>query len=183
MIQPFLFDKVNLHDSCGVNNLHGVPGVLGGLFSVAMTAIATEEVYGPALYLVMPNMAPSAENETRLAELQAKLPSIEAGEGRTAWTQVTSDWPGIIDEALIMHQALMQLASLGVTMAMAVVGGLITGYIIHIDWIFSILKDHELFDDSEFFDIPEDDGEPVRSAPLAVSTVEQSFGNHTIMPG
>ena len=82
-----------------------------------------------------------------------------------------------------MHQALMQLASLGVTMAMAVVGGLITGYIIHIDWIFSILKDHELFDDSEFFDIPEDDGEPVRSAPLAVSTVEQSFGNHTIMPG
>ena len=82
-----------------------------------------------------------------------------------------------------MHQALMQLASLGVTMAMAVVGGLVTGYIIHIDWIFSILKDHELFDDSEFFDIPEDEGGPVTAAPLAVSTVEQSFGNHTMMPG
>ena len=51
-----------------------------------MTAIATEEVYGPALYLVMPNMAP--ENGTRLAELQAKLPSIEAGLGRTPWEQV-----------------------------------------------------------------------------------------------
>ena len=88
MIQPFLFDKVNLHDSCGVNNLHGIPGILGGLFSVAMTAIATEDVYGPALYLVMPNMAP--ENGTRLAELQAKLPSIEAGAGRTAWDQVTT---------------------------------------------------------------------------------------------
>ena len=91
VIQPFLFDKVNLHDSCGVNNLHGIPGVLGGLFSVAMTAIATEDTYGPALYLVMPNMAPSADNETRLAELQAKLPSIEAGLGRTAWDQVSSE--------------------------------------------------------------------------------------------
>ena len=76
----------------------------------------------------------------------------------------------------------MQLASLGVTMAMAVVGGLVTGYIIHIDWIFSILKDHELFDDSEFFDLDEEE-QPVSAAPLAVSTVEQSFGNHTMMPG
>lgn len=92
VIQPFLFDKVNLHDSCGVNNLHGIPGILGGLFSVAMTAIATEDVYGPALYLVLPNMAP--ENGTSLAELQAKLPSIEAGVGRTAWDQVTAEASG-----------------------------------------------------------------------------------------
>ena len=52
MIQPFLFDKVNLHDSCGVNNLHGIPGVLGGLFSVAMTAIATER--GPMAMMAVP---------------------------------------------------------------------------------------------------------------------------------
>ena len=80
----------------------------------------------------------------------------------------------------------MQLASLGVTMAFAIVGGLITGYIIHIDWIFSILKDHELFDDSEFFagiaDEDEHDGQNRASAPLTVSTVEKSFGNNTI-PG
>ena len=82
----------------------------------------------------------------------------------------------------------MQLASLGVTMAFAIVGGLITGYIIHIDWIFSILKDHELFDDSEFFagladeDELEGQNRASASAPLTVSTVEKSFGNHTI-PG
>ena len=77
-----------MHDSCGVNNLHGIPGILGGLFSVLMVAIANEEVYGPALYVVLPNMAP--ENGTKLEELQAKLPSIEQGLGRTAHEQVNS---------------------------------------------------------------------------------------------
>ena len=46
---------------------------------------------------------------------------------------------------------MIQLAVLGITLAFAVVGGLVTGYIIHIDWIFNILKDHELFEDHEFF--------------------------------
>ena len=69
-----------------------------------------------------------------LAELQSLLPDIEPGLGRTA-----------------REQAMIQLAVLGITLAFAVVGGLLTGYIIHIDWIFNILKDHELFEDHEFF--------------------------------
>ena len=87
VIQPFLFNYINLHDSCGVNNLHGIPGFLGGLFSALMTAIATEEVYGPALYVVIPSMSP--ENGTKLAELQSQLPSIEPGLGRSAQDQVS----------------------------------------------------------------------------------------------
>ena len=102
------------------------------LFSVIMCAIVTEDVYGPALYMILPSMAP--ENGTQLAELQSLLPDIEAGLGRTA-----------------REQAMIQLAVLGITLAFAVVGGLLTGYIIHIDWIFNILKDHELFEDHEFF--------------------------------
>ena len=56
-----------------------------------MTFLATEDVYGPALYVVMPNMAPTAaqDNGTRLAELQARLPMIEEGLGRTAYEQVS----------------------------------------------------------------------------------------------
>ena len=50
-----------------------------------------------------------------------------------------------------MLQAMVQLSVLGITLAFAIVGGLITGYIIHIDCIFNILKDHELFEDHEFF--------------------------------
>ena len=90
VIQPFLYDTLNLHDSCGVNNLHGIPGVLGGLLSVLICSMATENVYGPALYVVLPNMAP--ENGTdKLAMLQAQLPQIEAGPGRTAYEQVSVD--------------------------------------------------------------------------------------------
>ena len=50
-------------------------------------AMANESVYGPALYVVLPNMAP--ENGTdKLASLQAQLPQIEAGLGRSAYEQV-----------------------------------------------------------------------------------------------
>ena len=87
VIQPFLFDTINLHDSCGVNNLHGIPGILGGLLSVLMCAIANEDVYGPALYVVLPNMAPENGTE-KLAMLQSKLSIIEPGVGRTAQQQV-----------------------------------------------------------------------------------------------
>ena len=70
----------------------------------------------------------------------------------------------------------MQLASIGVTLAFAVVGGLITGYIIHIDWIFSILKDHELFDDSEFFaGLEDEEGDSPVTGQLNISSVEQTF--------
>ena len=66
------------------------------LFSVIICAIATEDVYGPALYMLMPNMAP--ENGTQLADLQSLLPDIEVGTGRTAREQarlpfLLSVWP------------------------------------------------------------------------------------------
>ena len=71
----------------------------------------------------------------------------------------------------------MQLASLGVTLGIAVVGGLITGYIIHIDCIFNILKDTELFEDSLFFAGLVDDEEVTEestvSSSINVASVDQ----------
>ena len=79
---------------------------------------------------------------------------------------------------------MVQLACLGMSLAFAIVGGIITGFIIHIDWIFNILKDHELFEDAVFFDgvrdEPEDDDAPVAPAPTTVSSVlDQSFNDQT----
>lgn len=43
--QPFLLDKLKIHDTCGVNNLHGMPGLFGGLLSVLIAGIASSDVY------------------------------------------------------------------------------------------------------------------------------------------
>ena len=44
--QPAMSKYLKLHDTCGVHNLHGMPGVISGLGSVLAAGIATEELYG-----------------------------------------------------------------------------------------------------------------------------------------
>merc|ERR1712128_65754 len=44
-IQPCLLKNLKIHDSCGVNNLHGMPGLFGGLLSVLMAGIASSDTY------------------------------------------------------------------------------------------------------------------------------------------
>jgi ammonium transporter Rh len=46
VFQPALHRALKLHDTCGVHNLHGMPGVLAGLIGALMAAIATEKEYG-----------------------------------------------------------------------------------------------------------------------------------------
>ncbi|XP_032040401.1 ammonium transporter Rh type A [Aythya fuligula] len=38
-LTPVLASKLNIHDTCGVHNLHGLPGVLGGIAGIVVTAI------------------------------------------------------------------------------------------------------------------------------------------------
>ena len=45
-VQPFLYEKLGLHDTCGVHNLHGMPGLLGGICGAVSCAMASETVYG-----------------------------------------------------------------------------------------------------------------------------------------
>ena len=43
--QPFLEKHLKLQDTCGVHNLHAVPGMLGGFIGAIVAAAADESVY------------------------------------------------------------------------------------------------------------------------------------------
>eukprot|EP00056_Hartaetosiga_gracilis_P005353 m.83942 g.83942 ORF g.83942 m.83942 type:complete len:445 (+) comp12139_c0_seq1:157-1491(+) len=45
-LQPYLKRKFGVDDTCGVNNLHGMPGIIGGITSCIACAVATPSVYG-----------------------------------------------------------------------------------------------------------------------------------------
>ena len=102
-LTPWMAKKMRLPDTCGVHNLHGMPGVLAGIVSAIMAALATEDLYHDTLYEHYKAMAPKniSENHNFVAP---------PGEGRTAG-----------------QQAGYQLIALGVTLVIAIVGGLITG--------------------------------------------------------
>ena len=107
-VSKFLEDKANLHDTCGVYNLHGIPGILGGIIGAFATSFAETSI---------------PDKET----LELTFPAIK--EGRT-----TSE------------QAWYQLAALGMTILIAILGGTISGAIA---CCFGAPED--LFDDKEHF--------------------------------
>ncbi|XP_072413276.1 ammonium transporter Rh type A [Chiloscyllium punctatum] len=53
-LTPILASKLKIHDTCGVHNLHGMPGILGGLAGIIASAMASEKVYGPGLIQTFP---------------------------------------------------------------------------------------------------------------------------------
>ena len=91
-----------------------------------------------SLYLIFPRCAPE-EGSDDLARIQGMLGTVEAGEGRTFGTQ-----------------AVMQLVCLCITLAIAVIGGGVTGIIINIESLFDPLRDHELFNDDHYWSLPSD---------------------------
>jgi len=42
-VQSFLCDKLGLHDSCGINNLHGMPSILGAILSIIVPAFGHQK--------------------------------------------------------------------------------------------------------------------------------------------
>uniref|UniRef100_A0A8D0EB80 Rh family C glycoprotein n=1 Tax=Salvator merianae TaxID=96440 RepID=A0A8D0EB80_SALMN len=45
-LTPFLESKLHIQDTCGVHNLHGMPGLIGGIVGAITAAAASESVYG-----------------------------------------------------------------------------------------------------------------------------------------
>ena len=73
VVGSFFYEKLKVHDTCGVHNLHGMPGVMAGLLSVLMVILASEESYGTSLYRVFPYCAP-AEGSHAIKKVQQDFP-------------------------------------------------------------------------------------------------------------
>ncbi|XP_071806133.1 ammonium transporter Rh type B-A-like isoform X1 [Asterias amurensis] len=132
-IQPFLADKLKLHDTCGVHNLHGMPGILAALAGAVAAAMATTELYGDNLYGIFGARAPGKHemdtNSTLIGDGSVLVESRSAGE-----------------------QAAFQLAALGVTLVIAIVGGALTGLVLKLPF-WNEPEDEDLFEDKPFWDV------------------------------
>lgn len=111
-ISPFLNRHLKIHDTCGVHNLHGIPGIMSAVASVIVVLFATPQLYQSNHALIF---GEEASNANQLALIQA--------------------------------------ACLGISLLFAIVGGVITGYLIRLS-IFDPPLGHQQFDDEDFWIIP-----------------------------
>lgn len=50
-LQISLSGKLRIHDTCGVHNLHGMPGIAAGIIGTIVAAIANYETYETRLQI------------------------------------------------------------------------------------------------------------------------------------
>lgn len=60
---------MKIQDTCGIHNLHAMPGVIGGIVGAITAAAATEEVYGHEGYVSFITSRQQADRLTK-TELQ-----------------------------------------------------------------------------------------------------------------
>jgi len=110
-LQSFLEQRLGIHDTCGINNLHGMPGIIGAISGIIASRVADPTLYGEEqLAAVFPLMA-------------------ERGPEK---------------------QAAYQLAYLAITLAIAIIGGTLTGVLVK---GFMAVK-RNFFLDSELWEVP-----------------------------
>ncbi|XP_026825981.1 ammonium transporter Rh type A isoform X3 [Ooceraea biroi] len=133
-ITPIIQKRLRIHDTCGVHNLHGMPGVLAALFGALMAILATETSYDYSLYEIFPARAPSSE--IKIAEMRDTY-GISPGLDRTAY-----------------QQGGYQILALVVTLGISVVSGLITGLIM-CTLIHGWMAKEQQFDDETVWELEE----------------------------
>ena len=113
-VSPYLTTKWKINDTCGVNNLHGMPSLMGGLLSVLMAAIATPAMYDQ--FNADPSQSSLHEVFPHAGRYNASTGQWQGGGG--TWGE--GGWSG-------GKQAGRQLLAMVVTLLFAVGGGALTG--------------------------------------------------------
>ncbi|GAB1603225.1 ammonium transporter Rh type C-like [Argonauta hians] len=117
-VQPFVAEKFKIHDTCGVNNLHGMTGIAAGIIGAVIAATV------------------ETDNHPHLATLYLKRANASADDYRTA-----------------VQQGGYQMAALAITFSIAIVGGILTGFVLKLP-IWNEPADDDLFEDETNWIVP-----------------------------
>ncbi|RMX37628.1 hypothetical protein pdam_00007870 [Pocillopora damicornis] len=136
-ISAMIAKSLKIHDTCGVHNLHGIPGIFGGIAGAVITALAQVDSYGyEGLFSVWGARAPKM-NSIEYWELKNMSVKFDVGDERSAFVQ-----------------AGYQVAGIMVTLAISIFGGIVTGLIVKRE-IFDPPAEEQLFDDEDFWVLPQ----------------------------
>jgi ammonium transporter Rh len=78
-IQPCLENTIGLFDTCGINNLHGMPGIMGGLGGVVAAFVASDATYPDGVDSIYPARATISATQQGLNQLLALTVSVGMG--------------------------------------------------------------------------------------------------------
>ena len=132
-VTPALASRVKLLDTCGVHNLHGMPGVI--------SATACERVLTNSHVLCV--------TAAVVAIAVANVGTYGERHFHDTFTKVYDGG----DEFTIADQAMRQAAALAVTLALAIGGGVLTGFTIR--WRFcNALSEEQVFEDGKWWHLP-----------------------------
>jgi len=130
-MSPFLESTIGLHDGAGIHNLHAIPGIIAGLSAVFTNLAYQSQIWnGFHVGFVIPARSP-----TNLT-LALSYGLTDSGQGRSA-----------------NSQAAYQLAGLGVSVFLGLLGGLCTGAIVRLPF-FDPPRSEQLFNDMEWWAHP-----------------------------
>lgn len=118
-LTPLMARKLKLHDTCGVHNLHGMPGLLAAIAGAVTAALASSDDWGESLCQIFEARAQGDGSPCS--------PPLELSRSAT-------------------QQGGYQMAALALTLAISLVGGTLTGLLLKLP-IWNMPQEDDVFDD------------------------------------
>jgi len=133
-VTPLLLSKLRIHDTCGVNNLHGMPAIVAAIAGAIASSVANLDIYGEELFNIWGARFPKTNSTMYIAAAARGIMVPGDGMDRTAGVQGG-----------------MQMAAMGITLGISIVGGLLTGLFVR---CLDQPTADQIFDDKDYWVLP-----------------------------